>query len=946
MDKCYSKLKEDNNVLTGRQNGEVDSTISPKAEAPQVANQKADALLMKLLSACSFRGSVRHTWQWLISSEEYKCLKQFVNSVKIPAPAKLGYSFAMILRLYLGEFYKREWEGRKNPFGFPEESVNSGYGRFAIICEVSGLPVYRKVYDTHLQTLFVDGGLPIHYIIDRLDSNNTNQFIDSLSLLLETEDEVLIKEGEIKFERSTGSTALRESYQMGLGHSIYDYVTAIRSQARTWSQDDESNSEFSGFIERVKAARIKQETRSKFKMQYSLWSYCEQDHILEFGLWPTLCFKSLEKFSHRNFAITVNKLQEWGLKLNANQFLLEVAGEQVLFSMCMTGDYIAQGLRSKVDLEKLNRDTLTRQSIDCPPIRLICVQDGIDIELPLEKSIIPQKYEGILQLYTNDNPTMALWQSYRGNQSFRWSCAIFDRDRYEAPQDVCEMVINQYFGLVFFEDKLEFFDKYKGISFALFNRRFSLFAAVDTHSIHPIVGNKNIVPTSITDGSFYSSVAGKQVQVFLVLPNNIRFSVGNSDTNEMYDIGNSEELFSVSYQSLSSPCCEKKDWLDYDPNVKLSQGLYVFCIKCGSSYTLVHCMVLPEDAGIDTYFTSSPHKIIFHKIAPVSTEGLRSKPGVDSIAFFVDPNNEQDTFKFDVEGFVFEVYNPRPQTHTYVNGKVSRELLLPFADNIRVDVISGEGCHSFYLSTVAGVYKRLFSALTATVTGERLSPLQPIMLKSIDEGIVDCSSRIRIYTQNLTENDDVRNLFLLNLNDNSLTPLPDKNAINFARTQLRRFGEGLIFQSLKGIVESDTYYAPQYISSPVQRPDSRCKALARRERLDRYVEESYWVHEYSFRQFDIAAEHNLYFAVFDSLLCLLWDRRQHAFYPTNRTVVRRLGAFLSGYASYCGRINRTPDILALSRFAREFQFNWKDLSRQQNTFDRLTEEIYEKLIIR
>ena len=921
----------------------VEQSVSPETRDTTMHNAQAEELLSTLQIAFEFRENAKHTWQWFLSAKEYDKIKGFVSTIVIPTPAKLDANFAQILRLYIGEFYKREWEGNNNPFRALGKSVNSEFKNYKLICEKTGLTAYTKINDTHLQTLYVDGGLPIHYISSKLDSNKSSLLIDCLSYLFETEDDGAIAEGEYKLGKSTSSTALRESYHQGTGHSIYEYINAIRDQKQTWNDADNSNLAFSGLIEKVKTARITQENRRKFKIQYSLWTCCDKDDLLEFSLIPSIRFRPIDENGNRHYAISTIKLQEWGIMLDSCQFELIVQNQSILFSWCYAGDYIAREMKTSIELLPISREDLSFEALIGPRIKIRSHQDNIDALLP-ENAIISSATNGVLQLYTNDDPSMALWQSNKANKSFHWSGVLFDKSRYTPYDSTIKVInINLFFGWIVFEEEVELFDLKNKKRLAIFNRKDSLYASVERESLHPITDSALIVPTCITDKAFSYPILGRTRPVYFVKSKAIHFVVGNSETSEVYKQDIIDDAFTISYQPLFEFEKSSSRWLDYDRNSELEQGLYVFRVAFRSLSTTLFCYVLPEKSCLSTYLANVPHKIIFSNINNVeSRDGLRKN---DRNEFLIE--KKEDYFNFTIDGIIVKTYNPTPQIHAYLNGREVYELPLPFAEEIRISIISSDGCSTYYLSDKEKVYKRLFDALTLTATRTGESALQPISLNTIDPSLDSrfCKGySIRIYTQEITNSAQIENLFFLDLKDNTIAPMPEKYSIDYAKSFAQEHGDGLLFQSLVDGSQPGSFYAPKFISRKGIKANTESKTFKRRNRLDEYVEKRLWSNNYCYRQFDLACEHNLYFAIFDALLCLIWDKKKHEFYSRKRSVViDRLAVFFSGYISYCKSSILDVNVHGLIRLAKEFQFDWNILSSKMDAFDSITTDYLKKL---
>ena len=74
------------------------------------------------------RNNAKFVWQWFLRLDEYYAIKECIRNHTIPLPSKWDSKTASLLSLYIGEFYKREYENKVNPFvQLGENSPNYGF---------------------------------------------------------------------------------------------------------------------------------------------------------------------------------------------------------------------------------------------------------------------------------------------------------------------------------------------------------------------------------------------------------------------------------------------------------------------------------------------------------------------------------------------------------------------------------------------------------------------------------------------------------------------------------------------------------------------------------------------------------------------------------------------------------------------------------------------------
>ena len=139
------------------------------------------------------RSNAKFVWQWFLTLDEYEEIKTCFIDNELPTPSGWDNKTTNLIALYIGEFYKREYENNTNPFSqLGANTPNFQFKEYKKVCEKLDIEPYRNGNQAHLHTLFVNGGLPVHFISSKLDNAQSNNFIIGLSKLLDVEDEICL----------------------------------------------------------------------------------------------------------------------------------------------------------------------------------------------------------------------------------------------------------------------------------------------------------------------------------------------------------------------------------------------------------------------------------------------------------------------------------------------------------------------------------------------------------------------------------------------------------------------------------------------------------------------------------------------------------------------------------------------------------------------------------
>ena len=889
------------------------------------------------------RRNAKFVWQWFLTLDEYEAIKACLTNNELPTPSRWDIKTVYLLALYIGEFYKREYENNVTPFSqLGEDTPNFNFGQYKVICEKLDIEPYRKNNQAHRDTLFVNGGLPIHHISSKLDNAQSNMFIDGLSKLLDVEDEIDISEGEEALGK-VSNTSLRESYQKGTGHSIYEYIQAIMAGNTTWDDSDKESLDFRDFIEKLKEASKKAAERKKFKLFYSLWTYIQESNFVEFSLLPQIRFNP-EEDGDRHYAISLQRLANWGITNPPAQFSLRLGENEIRFTKCYNGDYISWEMQDRIDLNRLDRDMT---SDDLLHSDFTIVFDRLNGESSQIRNDFNFPFKnGYLQFYTDDDPSMASWNSFKGAKSFLWSGLLYNRNRYHLLSPVSAIDINEYFGWVSFRDSVSFEDTSKGKIHTFFNSKGRIYAKPSENSMHrKIVDSPCLLPNCLIDGMAKCTIGGEDSYAFIVKSSNLKFDVFRVTNDEKV---NSNPI--VEYKSAQEYLDPLASWKKCGSR-NLDQGLYVFRLFNARYSTEVRCLVLPNNAEIVFQSTSTPYWIKFIGFANASSEGVPSSKRDNSTLFNISDNNVNSydfTIGDELGKVSLQTYHPKPQSHVYLYGKEinvnNTPIIIAYADEIEVNYISANSSKNFRLSDEEKIYKLLFKALTATAMGNGVDLLIRKHDIQIDEKEKKSILPIRVYTKNIQNTNDSNSLMLLDLEDNTVTPLVSSN-IDIENLE----HDSLLFQSLKDVSCPDNYYAPKFLSHTGLGADSNVKRDERQEKLTNYANKTNlksYVSDYAYQQFEIACEHKMYFAFSDPLLGMCWDVKKNNFLDVTKPKFKKnLLCFLQGYIDYTNMNSKDFSIAGLRRLAKELLFDWKNIkSYIENSGSQQLKELYQEII--
>lgn len=907
---------------------------TPKKKHDTADNEPFISLYNQLQSKDQNRRTKEaYAWQWLLSNDEYCTLKDCVQTNSIPIPSIMFETTSKLLSLYIGEFYKREYDGSNNPFTGLDYRPN-----YDKLCKALGIIPYSNINNAHLHTLYVGGGLPVHYLAQKLDNEKSTTLVDALSYLIDPEDEFDIYQGESLIER-VGNTAVRESYDKK--HSIFEYINACKTE-KAWAEEDSTLDDFKCFIQSIGSAKKRATERKKFRLTFNLWTeyYTDGKDVTDCYLYPKINFWP-EHNGERHYAISDNRLKNWGVGESRSCFNLRIKEDsgiikEFFYTRCINGDFIPSVFERQHELEAKRIEDVTAVSLSGSKYKISIFDPVTKTEKEITNAIQPAFKEGYLRLYTNDNnEQQSFWTSEKGRYSFELAGIIFSKSRYVPyhKNGVKIYDLNEELGWAYFQSSAYFEDLSKHRCVTFYNTKGQIYALPKESCIHQLTTNCTAITMDSvhSDGSVRCVINGHEDTVYLVNPKDIEFSV--------YSCENDAELKDkhVEYRQF-----DNQDWAEYEKSETLAQGLYVFRLTSRGYSTQVNCYVIAKEATIELDRNNG-------LIKPSSIDKLESKDGLRANKngnFSVHAFDNKKDFIFNIDGKIFfSTYNPCFEAYIELYGELLLEgskTIIAYASHYHVTDINGG--KKYTLDKYPDLYERLFNKLTNTAKSVNPADIAGRI------GVQIRGYNIHAYTDKITKDlplNDGR-FYLLSLDDKAEVEKVSVETLDNLKQEVQT--DSLLFQSLKHQpTPPDKFYAPLFISKHYRQLSHKDKLAARQQKIQGFQDGKTFTEDIAFKQFEIACEHHLYFAFSDILLSMAWRKargdKPARFATDDRKFKDNVNQFLKGYIDFCDKKQSKPNVEGLKRFAVEFLFDWSIIRNQVNDEnDNHLRDIYNRLV--
>ena len=215
-----------------------------------------DSFKQRLLSIDRFKPYV---WKLRLTEDEYKELKEFVKG----SNKDIDRDYAMLAIIYIAEWYKREYDGNVSN---PLESISA-----ESLWKKSELDISTYVYQTNnthrwLESIFVLGGLPMNFILNR----NDTKLLKALCSLYKDDNASLENDKDIlKNIGKEKAIAFQESIHQW--HSLYHFLKALLlgEASEVYAEEDlaKESSDANRFIKAILSA-YDEVQREKFRLEW------------------------------------------------------------------------------------------------------------------------------------------------------------------------------------------------------------------------------------------------------------------------------------------------------------------------------------------------------------------------------------------------------------------------------------------------------------------------------------------------------------------------------------------------------------------------------------------------------------------------------------------------------------------------------------------------------
>ncbi len=275
----------------------------------------------------------RYIWQWKIPSSVYEILKKnlakivnefFGTQGNIKTTIKrLGNDqairlFSRLVAVYCAEWFKREFNGYDLENNALEDIGLIGPGiAQEIFCRAYGEEnvCHAGNHREWLWSMYVQGGLPVNYIVQK---NRNNNMVDTLA--------AYFAPGEQTSEELSGEDDVFRNQVMAQSDSIRSYVdclSALRQDGDIgWpiAEEDLLQEPFVSFRKFVLEGRRKADQRrrqGKFYLEWLAWKSDDDDQL---AMALLLCLHSNSQTTRPNKDIPIETARMWGIPDGENLF--------------------------------------------------------------------------------------------------------------------------------------------------------------------------------------------------------------------------------------------------------------------------------------------------------------------------------------------------------------------------------------------------------------------------------------------------------------------------------------------------------------------------------------------------------------------------------------------------------------------------------------------------
>lgn len=867
----------------------------------------------------------RYIWQWKIPASIYKELKEVLAKFVKEFPLKqdniitsirelgnnLHIVFSRLVAVYCAEWFKREFNGNDRgnnaleAIGLKDQGISE-----EIFCRAYGEEnVYRAGnLREWLWSMYVQGGLPVNYIVQNNQNSQNNNMVDILA--------AYFTPGEQPSRESAQEDEVFRNQVMAQSESIQSYIDCLRTLHQDgnvgWpiAEEDLSREPFVSFRNFVLEGKRKANQRrrqSKFYLEWLAWKSNDND---QFAMALLLCLHSNPQTTRPNKDIPIETARMWGIPDDENLF--EIVIKQGRIPLLTIPFYKAVGRDYFYNTGGYFKFILASDYGRYPAESHYGVLNGerrISWLLPLTIGWRTSEMEGGT-LQTLDLPPCIPFTLEKQN---RWS----------SRKQVGEKAL-------FVLDRMKFKVETGSPEVAVCGE--SLWIPVYSR-IEYSYGGKKLAILPYVVGPLYVE---PQEQLF---SNAVRYRNGKVEYRDKDNVVHPVFLIkrSTKFNGYIENGTETPRFREKLIGNNAEQHGFcevVVLDKATGKKASVSCFIIPDDATLER---------------DLRLYQIRSS-NLDAEILSVNSNEQADTVKYTIrsgsDSLDLEVYRPirdkgsifirntdKPVTINMIPLKFFAFYQLRRVDEhgcVRLDFVQEE---SDSRPVRNAIYRDLYYQNNQNVVSILNVNFMP-------------------YSSNVIENN--RQGYFINLNGDRLKScrflfyefasgkIVDVQCIEQdGKTELHfdSPNEGMLFQTLAELDALPLYYfRPRYVPSASQAkeaaPDSKKRRFRRYKRICRYAHQPDW--DGAIRDFRLAIVHSLYFNVFDRLCALTWtskDDFKDSCYQCNILCNVRKNEldsisfrFAQFFVSLCAQSEQV-DYQALYRLSFEMLFDWWAVSR-------------------
>ena len=354
----------------------------------------------------------QYAWQWNLSIDEYNNIKDLLkkHSAVLKNVICNNKTCCKLLQMYVSEWYKREYNGNdKQGNAFDSIEIDDLQ---EIVCKKLGVDESEVYHDSSdrcrwIDTIYVDGGLPLNYLLNSKNSAFRKTIEDVIESNAECVDYMSDELGDLCNNQVVNQSYKARTLSPGEKEaSVYDFIQEYVVSG---------NLAIEGFEEFTRLIREKNDNalKKKFEVRYKVF---KTDRSFQFV--PQMFLKS--EPNGVRYSISQERLAAWGIPSNDNKIHVKITSNDKLiwskdFYKCLRGDYI---LSARNDLFDLWLDNNTR----CLDKWEVFVGENKVTKLALKNTL---EEHGYVQLYSVNGYS---WSSQASN-NYNYSAVLFDRNQ-------------------------------------------------------------------------------------------------------------------------------------------------------------------------------------------------------------------------------------------------------------------------------------------------------------------------------------------------------------------------------------------------------------------------------------------------------------------------------------------------------------------------------------